>query len=538
MSEPELLRRIDWRFLLPSGGFGRMVLAGGSEEMAALLVRLGTARRVSLDAPAPGSADAVIVLAGSKVSVEDAAAWLAPGGVLCWEVDRRAALATTPDRAEARMRRAGLIPGEAYWSRGGPERCTMYLPLGAAGAPAWYFGTVFGAETLARRGVRALLRAATGWKASRFGRLVPSFTAVARAPGGTERGSVPAVLGTVLSGGGTPRPVLLLGGQEEWSRVTLLPFEGSSRAPAAVVKLPRVPRFNAETEHEQTVLARLGGALPVHIAGSIPEARGCTEWRGLRVSMESYLCGDSLARNVRGRAARMRAADDFTHAARWLADFHAETVSARPLLADEHETLVDQPLADYRAAFGADGPEAALLDAYVAHAERSARHPVPIAMQHRDFGPWNIRRAGHRLSVIDWEVARPGPALCDLLYLAMHWSWWARGSTDEAARRRDLCALFLPADPADELAATVRRAIAEYMARLDVHASLLPLLLVHTLVEQALDRTGRLRAGGDPRAGSRADNRYVGYLEALAAGTPLFPTPHHAPTRHPAHALR
>src|SRR5687767_1856437 len=88
------LRAADWRFLLPPtsrGRFGHLVLLGGSSDLAALLVRLEVARRVSVALPCAEPADAVVMLAHAPESLDDAVRPLAADGVLYCEIDRRRA---------------------------------------------------------------------------------------------------------------------------------------------------------------------------------------------------------------------------------------------------------------------------------------------------------------------------------------------------------------------------------------------------------------------------------------------------------------
>ena len=113
------------------------------------------------------------------------------------------------------------------------------------------------------------------------------------------------------------------------------------------------------------------------------------------------------------------------------------------------------------------------------------------------------------------EVSRKGPALCDLLYLAMHSLWWVRDNGDEKSRRSSFRTLFVDPAENDPLIGAIRGEIRHYISRLAIDAKLVPLLLVNTVVTQALDRVERLRPLGDDVATSRDDNRYVGYFELL-----------------------
>jgi aminoglycoside phosphotransferase (APT) family kinase protein len=116
----------------------------------------------------------------------------------------------------------------------------------------------------------------------------------------------------------------------------------------------------------------------------------------------------------------------------------------------------------------------------------------PIVWQHRDFTPWNVlRNSGGHLSVLDWEGARPGPALFDLLHFVSHWDEMEADAVTPEERLR----AFVRGAPAS------RREIARYCERLGIDPRFVPLLMVYTRVEIAL------------RSPSRTfDARYVGAL--------------------------
>jgi aminoglycoside phosphotransferase (APT) family kinase protein len=115
--------------------------------------------------------------------------------------------------------------------------------------------------------------------------------------------------------------------------------------------------------------------------------------------------------------------------------------------------------------------------------------------------------------VIDWEIARRGPALVDLLYLATH---AVTSRVREDARRQEFARLFCDRSPSGPLARACRTAIEGYMRRLGLAASLLPVMLAYTLVEQALERARRLRDVESANPADRDANCYVDYLDVLA----------------------
>jgi aminoglycoside phosphotransferase (APT) family kinase protein len=129
-------------------------------------------------------------------------------------------------------------------------------------------------------------------------------------------------------------------------------------------------------------------------------------------------------------------------------------------------------------------------------AQRIGEPPVPWVWQHGDLTPFNLRWDGSRHSLVDWESARPGPALCDLLYLLLHWQWPDVPRVG-AAPVEVLDAVFL--SEAGHLADTVSSQVRRYCAALGVDGVAVPSLLLRMLSQQALDRADRIRAIGlDP----------------------------------------
>jgi aminoglycoside phosphotransferase (APT) family kinase protein len=160
-----------------------------------------------------------------------------------------------------------------------------------------------------------------------------------------------------------------------------------------------------------------------------------------------------------------------------------------------------------------------LLDRTASLARELVGAALPTVWVHNDFGPWNIHRAGTRITVIDWELGpndtgtRRGPALADLIYFVTEWHLRARRLRGRRAELRGFRDLFLP--PTGPAALAARDALREYMAGVGVDPRFLPLLLVVTWVERALERADRqATAGGRGRA--EGTNRYAEYVTLMA----------------------
>ncbi|HUF36386.1 MAG TPA: hypothetical protein VMN37_10580 [Gemmatimonadales bacterium] len=518
MSTPAL-RRADWRFLLPgaeSGVFEHLVVIGGPEFLAECLRDAGAARQVSRGTSPAADADAVAVLADARVQPEAAAAGLAPGGALYVEVDRRrpGRRLLTPARMERRLRRVGLTVTARHWVIPEITQARRYLPLDAPRALDWFLTTLQPAKSLAADLVVRGLQGLAAGDTARIAPWVPCYgiTAVRgepRLPALLEREELPGgrmALGT--------RTALITSGEDDGSRVVLLPFPERARAPEIALKAARIERFNAHTEWEQALLRQLREQLEPALRGSLPEPLGCFRHGRSVVGMESVAPGRAMTvTSGRWGTPHAVAVEDLRAATEWLSAFHAQAAVGWCWSAERAAALVRR-IDAYGARFAPPLQVRQLLDLAGARAGELTGRPLPLVWVHNDYGPWNIYRHGGRLTVIDWEfggedeTGRHGPALTDLIYFVTAWStrvWRLSppGGEPTAVRR-----LFAAGEPGDDIARAAQAALHDYMRRLAIDPRFLPLLLVYTWVERALDR--------HDRQGPSGRNPYVDHLAALA----------------------
>jgi hypothetical protein len=525
------LRRADWRFLLPAAPGGRYrhaLVLGGPAGLADLLRTEELAERI--DASSCRGADLVVAMADCPDSTSALAGLLAPGGVLYREIDRRrlGTIAMTPARLAARLRAAGLRALWSHWVIPELTHARRYLPLDHADALRWYFGTLHPAGS-----VPGALAAAVGQRLGRgrgagLAAVAPVFSMTASAgadvPGAVAALQLPAVPADWRAPG--THVAMLTSGQDDGSRVVLLPFPPHASEPAGVIKLSRTERFNAHTEREQTTLATIRSLLDAELRVTIPQPRGATRLGRSLVALESYAPGASMVRSVgrRGEPPE-RSIEELRAAADWLARFHLQSAGDDPAWTPVAAEQAIGRLEAFRTRFAASTQEHRMLDraAEVARALVGAR--LPTVLVHNDYGPWNIHRADERITVIDWELgpdatARRGPALVDLIYFATEWHLRARRLRGRRAELHGFRALFL--EPTRGAALAARREFEEYSRRVGVDPRFFPLLVVITWVERALDRADRqATAGGPARDG---DNRYADYVKLLAAhaGDPFW----------------
>jgi thiamine kinase-like enzyme len=438
-------------------------------------------------------------LAGDNVPVDTLAARVGSDDVLYWEVDRRAPgqLALTPARAFARLTGLGLTPIAAYWVKPGfPDR-RMYLPLASQPALRWYIDTLYRSETRGRRLLKHALRAVAAW--GQLGAVAPCYAIIA------TRGARPA--------DARAHTVLLAHATEAWSRVALVPMETGGSAPSTVIKLPRASAFNEQVEWEHRVQQHLHAVLPPTLRESIPQSRA-VEWRELTALVETAVPGAPLTSRIGVPAEDPL--DDLRLATRWLGAFHTATLQVRtPAREWLTRRLVQGLCRNYADAFTLTDAETHLFGRLERYLNACGPVTLPLAWHHTDFGPWNVYRDGRTLRVIDWEVARVGPGVADMLYFAMHWGAAATRRTTHVAQVEYFASLFCTRTAADPVSLGIHEYVAAYLHRTGIHWSLLPAMLAYTVLEQAVDLVRRRAAAGTPSR-DRSTNPYVAYLAAMA----------------------
>ena len=525
-------RAVDWRFLLPSpvgGGAGglRLRLVARRPGLDRLLRELGGWDDVTVgfgDEGDEGDVDAAAVLTNRPDDVVRAARTVRPGGVVYCEIDRGRldGIAASPARLRRRLAEAGLET-TLYWRRRQGGYDTVLLPLDVPGAVRWYLTDLMDPRRLRRRAARRVLLHLAR-RPRTLGAVVRRYALVATAAEpGPAHGLAPAVLAPAVlapavlatAAGASERPVVLARGQGAWSRVVLLPFGPEDAHPRRVIKLPRTAEHNDATTREQHTLARLRAHLGGRPAAEVPEPVGLTHWHGLAVGVETFVPGRPLS--FAGPSRRQTQGDWLAAAVDWLAGLHHATLEAVvPVEETSARAHLDRPVVDALALLP-DGEEG-LRETFAARSATQAGLRLPVVLQHADVTPRNLRWDGRTFSLVDWESARSGPALCDLLYLLLHWQWPGlsgfAGDPDEVFRAVFAQSEGLPAVTAASL-------VGRYCEAMGVDRRLVPALLLVTLGQQALDRADRVRdGGGDP---ALDDNVYLSLLVAALRSADRLP---------------
>jgi len=525
------LRRADWRFLLPAAGghrFRHLLLLGGPVGLASRLTEAGAADQVST-APAPGAlADAVILLAGAGVPIASVVSCLASDGILYWEIERTPGTwaSKRPGAIGRQLRQAGLRAWATYWVVPGFDQARRYLPLEPVGAVEWYLRTRYVASTPARLALEFVLAGAARWSRRVLESLLPSYAVIAcgpEHPGGPACALADRALPEIARRAAV-RPVLFTSGQDDGSRVVVLPFPAGAAQPALVLKSARLEAFTGHTRREQETLASLRTGLPPELRDTLPEPRGAVECGGATAFLESVVPGRMLAASTgRWRAPLARQIEDLRTATAWLIKFHQSTTAARVHWSpSQSERWLEPVLARFERSFGLERRERELFAGVRRHSRALIGADLPIVWCHNDYNPWHLYRAGRDIGVIDWEfvednlAARRGPALCDLLYFLVHWVHLARGLRGTTAQLRGFGDLYLPNGARDVRSEAARRAVRNYTTQLDIEPAFVPLLLVYTWVDRAADWHGRQLAAGSSDPVARRENGFLRYVRLLA----------------------
>ena len=518
----DVLRAADWRFLLPrpaSGRFDRLVVLGADPPVLRALVAMDIAHEVIGELPSDRTASDVVVLPGCGVAPEALAAALRPGGSLYVEVDRRDATTAswTPARLRDALRAAGIVPHHGYLVERDGHFARRYLPLEPAGPSLWYLRHANRPFT-ARQSLAAVVKAAM-LRGGMGGRVLQTMLRRFAMTGLAGDGPwLPSVLDAARAAGVVAHDASCALFCEGGDRVVALPFASGATEPAVVLKLPRNPALRARTENEQARMGALRAALTPDLSRAIPQPRGEPDVASLYVAAEAAMPGRTLlASSGRWGASARRRLADLRLAAEWISDFHLATiVERRRWGARELEEWVAAMFTRYFAAYGESYHERRLEAVALAYGETLAGVAVPVVWQHRDYAVWNLASTGHRLAVLDWEGARIGPPLCDLLHLVTTWHMIVHGATGADAELDSVRALFLQPVGADRYASAAREAIARYMERVELARPLLPMLVVHHRLELAVRRADQIADQGAQVGDPREANVWVAAVSLLA----------------------
>ena len=513
---PSILRRADWRVLLPvpEKGFDRMVVLGGPHGLDRALRELGAAREVSRDVPKARRTDAVAILSDANARWPDIAGALRPGGTVYWEFHAAARpLAWTRWTTRRKLRAMGLSLTGLYWIRPDFERAELFVPVHWRSPLDWYSGTLADAAPgfwrvfpfrLARRAAKLLIRIRPIRHLGVTATLDPAPKPIASIL------SHPAVESV---GGGAASPfVVARPGADGSRRLIVLPFRRETAQPPAVLKFSRFVARNADVEREQEIAATIRARLDARMRESIPTPLGTFLWGRSVVGVESY-----AGRPIQSDRSRNRRIEDLRRVACWLSEFHRQSgTRPEPFSPAQMERWIEGPLEDYWRTFSGDSGERMLFDDVRSRGRALLGTPLPLVWSHPALSERNICRSNGDIRVIDWEAAEIGPPLRDLIYFLTLWYHGFGNAAGEEDRARSFRRLYFGSGP-DPLRDLVWKTLGDHMRSLAVDRRFFPVLLALTWVEHALGRVKRTRAFGGGEPEDRSANRHIALIRVLAA---------------------
>jgi hypothetical protein len=462
----QLLRRVDWRFLLRQEAEPRVHGLGNGDLARAVEL-------VSRSAAEGERTDLAVMVDPGRRALADAFAALEPGGSVYAEWTRPQVGGMR--RVRRRLEASGFEDVRRYWHwpRHGRGQ-EFWLPLDAPGAIGFFLAPRrFGGSRS-----RGILTVAWAFL-NRLGLLFPVST-IARKPGH----GLDAVERAALDRSNERTPlswILLSGGRRRINKVIGLGFLGKGTRPALVVKFARTATEESLVEHESRVLQELERSRP-GLAGA-PRALFLERRCGRLALGETALEGEPLIWRL-DRASFGRMCSLVTAWLVELAGRGQERVGLRTV-----EEPLERFARDYAALVAPEEIERA-------HAALSQLAELPSTFEQRDCSPWNVLLSGERVSVADWESAEPqGLPVLDLVYFLTHAALHVSGALD----RGPAAPCYLETlDPHTALGAVVARCETLYCDRVGIDPVLVPSLrllcwTIHTRSEHArfeLDAAG------------------------------------------------
>jgi Phosphotransferase enzyme family len=447
------LRRVDWRFLLPSPHFQKTLCFGGKKLTKAIE---SISSCVADPKSSPHDCDLAVAIDPNAKKLHSAWRGLTPGGYLYAEW--YGPWPAGAPRIRRLIQSVGFEAIACYWAWPLPSRskARFWIDLGSRGALQHFLSTRPHPRTWIRRAGSIVLRSC--WRmALRVGVTLP-ICAVARKPVRADpapsagsliavsRGAGPTFLADLCQRwpewnlGPTPARLswsLITAGESSGNKIVGLAFAEPESRPVMAVKMPRIPTsaqsLYREAANLRAVHAQHSGGVP-----GVPRALLCEEMQGVLVLAETALTGIPLLYALR-RSTYQRYAMKVMD---WLAAL-ARSNSRSPR-SEWWGRIVAPVLRDFENQFGA------VVDPVMLRESRdilSDLDDVPRVCEQRDFSPWNVLLgADGSLVILDWESAEiDGLAGLDAIYFLTFAGFFLDGAMESHRFRKSYRAMLDPA---------------------------------------------------------------------------------------------
>jgi hypothetical protein len=455
-SRNRLLRRVDWRFLLPSPRAERCVcFATGMLADAVGLI----ADRVWQPGEVPSDAACDLAVAADPGADTLRTAWrtLQPGGWLYAEWHAR--ISTITFGARRKLEGAGFVDVSFYAPQPDPAKSapSVWLPIASDGAVRHHVTHAVRPRGgwLRRTAQRLCARL---WLAHRHLRIASPLCAIARKPSSNGTAApLPSFALDVLYRAAAPERLawtLLTGGRRSVNKVLALGFSGADETPRLAVKIGRVPESADALLREARALETLQAQrTPIH---GVPRLLFCRSQNGIVAVGQTALIGQPFARVLR----RDNALDLALRATDWLTGLAVDTPPLPP--PDWRDRIVHAAVSEFERSYESVLDPALLRDAL--HAVETLGSLPPVHEQ-RDFAPWNLLLTRDaELAVLDWESAQLcGLPLLDLTYFLTYAAFYLERAPASGRFRETYRATL---DPGTFVGSIAARCVGRYAARL------------------------------------------------------------------------
>lgn len=492
-----LLRRVDWRFLLPDP-VPRVSLVIGDDELGAAL-RLVSDRVLDRASCGQGSCDLAALTDPGPGDLRAAFDALRPGGSCCIEWRRRRRGPTT-GRARV-LRSVGFRCVSEFVAWRPLPRTRIWLPPDGSAPRRYFLNGPLPLHQPAQRWLWQLARRLAMF-AVRAG-LCPTvvlcvkpgnaITEPSESQGGSgdgEDGEAVTPEWPLLAGlrptCGTRKArsyALLTLGARSIGKVVLLVFDEADAVPHFAVKMARVPEAVAGLQREALVLRTLEERRPGGFEG-VPRVAFTRELGGTFAEAQAGVAGVPLSPLVSGENYASLA----ERATTWLTGL--ALYSAEESTNDEWERLIEPAFLQFGRSFGPIVDNRLLEDT---RAALQGLRGLTSVCEQRDFTPWNVFLQPHgRLAVLDWESAEPrGIPGADLIYFLAHLSF----ELDHAHSPDRMIASFRAALAQDSLQVRVGRScLARYCAETGLRPDQLRAIRLYTWMIHSRSEYSRLVA--------------------------------------------
>lgn len=490
-----VLRRADWRYLLPDPAPELALCLGGPALREACMVVAGTVH----DAAQPGVRYALVVAEDPDDDLRRSIAGALDAKGVCY-TEWSAGMPGAAARARRAMEAAGLRDARSYQPWPSVDRCRAWVPTEGAAARWWWRSTTRASEVR-----RHQLHTAVDGLKSRLGAhgRIAVIANGAEAPSEPRLASLAREHDVARPAGDSGSLVLLTPGARSVGKVILLHFSADG-TPDVAIKTARIPDAALGLEREADLLDVVHGLHDGALAGA---PRVLFRGRALETTVvgETALVGTPLLARLDAR----RYPSIAERVTDWL--LRLAEPSTRTPRRSAWERVARPALDRFAAEFGPIVEPSALERA---RAVLGTLGEVPAIAEQRDFSPWNVFEGDAGLVVLDWEsgVAEGIPAL-DLIYFVTHAAYyldgaWVSGRYEDAYRA---------AWSGDTAIGRVNLACVErYLTRLGLSTDLLPALRLLAWVLHAHSDWVHRRddAGTTPDTAALRDSRFLRLFHA------------------------